>query len=166
MHSMADRLAPTIGHTETEYYRNSKKMGQVCEKDGGYWDSNTEMTARAFAVYVMDKLPGRSDYLVGHAECAVNIVFDKEGNPEILRAYPQGDERKVINAVFDEIIADLKLQKYLIHDDRLLSEHNRRAFGIYGWPAQELKRDDSKKERLQKFRENKKMTEMDIDKTM
>lgn len=166
MHSMADRLAPTIGHTETEYYRNSKKMGQVCEKDGGYWDSNTEMTARAFAVYVMDKLPGRSDYLVGHAECAVNIVFDKEGNPEILRAYPQGDERKAINAVFDEIIADLKLQKYLIHDDRPLSEQNRRAFGIDGWPAQELKRDDSKKERLQKFRENKKMAEMDIEMTM
>ena len=30
------------GGQETDYYRNSVKMGKECEKDGGYWDSNSE----------------------------------------------------------------------------------------------------------------------------
>ena len=35
------------------------------------------------------------------------------------RAYPQGEERKAINEAFDKIVAELKLQKYLTHDDRI-----------------------------------------------
>ena len=57
LHGMQEHETPTVGRTETDYYRNSKQMGKECEKDGGYWDSNVEMTARAFACYVMDKLP-------------------------------------------------------------------------------------------------------------
>lgn len=106
------------GKTRTDYYQNSIRMGKECEKDGGYWDSNVELTARAFATYILDKLPERSDYLAGHAECALTIVFDKDGNSEILRAYPQGEERKAINAAFDEVIADLKLQHTLTHADK------------------------------------------------
>ena len=117
--SIAGQTEPPAARMETDYYRNSKKMGQECEKDGGYWESNTEMTARAFACYVMDKLrPERSDYLCGHAECAVTFVTDKDGNIDILKAYPQGEERKVINAVFDEIVADLKLEQIFTHSDR------------------------------------------------
>ena len=63
-----------IGRVETDFYRNSVRMAAECERDGGYWDSNTEMTARAFACYVKDKLPYPSDYLVGHADCAVTTV--------------------------------------------------------------------------------------------
>lgn len=122
MHSMDERTEPTIARTHTEYYINSKKMSEVCEKDGGYWESNIEMTARAFATYVMDKLPGKSDYLIGHAECAVDITFDEDGTAHILKAYPEGEERKAINAVFDEIVAELKLQHYLSHDDRAQPE--------------------------------------------
>ncbi len=109
--SMAEKAGaePTIGKTKTDYYLASIKMGTISEKDGGYWDSNTEMTARAFATYVMDRLPGRSDYLAGHAECAVGLTFDKDGNPEIVKAFPEGAEREAINAVFDEIVAALKL---------------------------------------------------------
>ena len=92
-------------------------MGHEYEKDGGYWDSNAEMTARAFACYIMDKLPYQSDYLVGHAESAVNFAVGENGETEILRAYPQGEERKAINAVFDEIVSDLKLQHILTHEN-------------------------------------------------
>lgn len=114
--SAKEQDAPVIGRTQTDYYRNSRQMGKECEKDGGYWDSDVEMTARAFACYVMDKLePERSDYLCGHAECAITLVFDKEGHSEILKAYPQGEERKAINAVFDEIVADLKREQILTH---------------------------------------------------
>ena len=50
-------------------------MGQECEKDGGYWESNTEMTARAFACYIKDKLaPEISDYLAGHADSAATFA--------------------------------------------------------------------------------------------
>lgn len=117
LHGMQEQKTPQIGRTETDYYRNSVKMGKECEKDGGYWDSNVEMTARAFACYIKDKLPYTSDYLAGHAECAMTLVTDKSGNTELLRAYPQGEERKAINAVFDEIVADLKLQHLLTHED-------------------------------------------------
>ena len=117
LHGMQEQETPQIGRTETDYYRNSMKMGKECEKDGGYWDSNVEMTARAFACYVKDTLPYASDYLTGHAECALTFVTDKSGNTELLRAYPQGEERKAINAVFDEIVADLKLQHILTHED-------------------------------------------------
>ncbi len=106
---------PTAVKVETDFYRDSKKMGKEHEKDGGYWDSDVEMSARAFACYVMDKLPYRSDYLVGHAESAVDMVSAKNGELEIVKAFPQGEERKAINAVFDEIISDLKRQKILTH---------------------------------------------------
>lgn len=102
---------------QTDFYRNSQQMAQKYEKDGGYWDSNVEMTARAFACYVMDKLPYRSDYLAGHAENAVGLSSDGEGNMSVIKAFPQGEERKAINAVFDEIIADLKLQHILTHEE-------------------------------------------------
>lgn len=106
-----------IDRVNTDYFTNSQRMGKECEKDGGYWESNTEMTARAFATYIMDKLPGRSDYLAGHAECAITFVTGKDGKTEILRAYPQGEERKAINAVFDDMIEDLKQRQILSAGD-------------------------------------------------
>ena len=113
---------PVIGRVPTEYYKNSIRMGKIFEKDNGYWDCNTELTARAFATYTMDTLTGRSDYLTGHAECAIIIDNDRDGNMSILKAYPQGEERRAINAVFDEIVADLKLKNYLSHDENTLPE--------------------------------------------
>lgn len=118
LHGIAKQPQPKIGRTYTDYYLASKEMGTVCEKDGGYWESNTELTARAFATYLMDRIPGRSDYLVGHAECAVGLSTDKDGNVKIIKAYPQAEERQAINAVFDELFAELKNQQYLTHEIR------------------------------------------------
>ncbi len=117
---MQAQEAPQIGRVETDFYRNSVRMGKECEKDGGYWDSNTEMTARAFACYIKDKLPYSSDYLAGHADCAVTFVTDKSGEMAVLKAFPEGAERKAINAVFDEIVADLKREQILTHSDETL----------------------------------------------
>ena len=102
------------------FYKKFHADGKECEKDGGYWDSNVEMTARAFACYIKDKLPYRSDYLAGHADCAVTFVTGKDGTTEVLKAYPEGEERRAINAVFDEIVADLKLQHILTHEETTL----------------------------------------------
>jgi len=109
--SAENTKAPAL-RIETDYFRDSKEMGKVCVKDGSYWDSNIELTARAFAAYILDKLPNRSDYLAGHAECAIAHTADKDGNARLIRAYPQDAERTAINAVFDEIFADLRAQNY------------------------------------------------------
>ena len=115
---MQDQEPPQIGRVETDFYKNSVRMGKECEKDGGYWESNTEMTARAFACYIKDKLsPEISDYLAGHADSAAAFVTGKDGKMEILKAFPEGEERKAINAVFDEVFADLKRQHFLTHSD-------------------------------------------------
>ena len=95
-------------------------MGKECEKDGGYWDSNTEMTARAFACYIKDKLPYASDYLVGHADSAVTLITDGNGKMDVLKAFPEGEERKAINAVFDEVMAELKREQILTHAETTL----------------------------------------------
>ena len=75
------------------------------------------MTARAFACYVKDRLPYQSDYLAGHADCALTLVADRDGKMDVLKAFPEGEERRAINAVFDEIVADLKLQHILTHQE-------------------------------------------------
>lgn len=107
---------PLLRNVETDYLRNSRRMAEHCGKDGDYWDSAVEMSARAFACYVMDKLqPQRSDYLCGHAECAINMAINKDGTAELIKAFPQGEERKAINAVFDELIAELKREQLLTH---------------------------------------------------
>ena len=120
LHGVQEQETPQIGRTETDYYRSSVRMGKECEKDGGYWDSNVEMTARAFACYIKDKLPYQSDYLAGHADCAVTLVAGKDGKMEVLKAYPEGEERKAINAVFDEMMAELKREQILTHSETTL----------------------------------------------
>ena len=108
---------PQIGRTETDFYRNSVRMGKECEKDGGYWDSNVEMTARAFACYIKDKLPYTSDYLAGHADCALTLVSGKDGEMEVLKAFPVGKNAVRSTLFFDEIIQDLKREQLLTHAD-------------------------------------------------
>ena len=112
---MQAQEAPQIGRVETDFYRNSVRMGKECEKDGGYWNSNVEMTARAFACYIKDKLPYASDYLAGHADCALTLAAGKNGEMEVIKVFPEGGERRAINAVFDEIILDLKREQILTH---------------------------------------------------
>ena len=85
-----------IRYTQTDYFKNSKKMDSIYQKDGDYWVCNKELTARAFACYIKDKLNYKSDYLVGQAESAISLDSDSEGNPIIIKAYPEGEERKAI----------------------------------------------------------------------
>ena len=117
MRNLQDETEPVIGRVPTDYYKNSQRMGNTTEKDGGYWDSEVEMTARAFACYVKDKLGYQSDYLVGHAESCVGLETDKNGVVEVIKAYPQGEERKAINAAFDNLIAELKKELVFTHNE-------------------------------------------------
>lgn len=106
---------------ETDYYQNSKAMDGVHSKeDKGYWGSNIEMFARAFACYIQDKLsPNRSDYLCGHAESCCDTIVGNDGRIKsgLLKAYPEGEERKIINKCFDKLMEIAK-------DKGLFAEYN------------------------------------------
>ena len=99
---------------ETDFYKNSKSFDDVHSKTShGYWQSTIEMFARCFACYVKDKLDNRSDYLCGHAHSDISI----NNNDEIIKAFPEGEERTIINEKIDNLIEILK-QKSLLHDCR------------------------------------------------
>lgn len=117
MRDIHNQTEPVIGRVQTDYYKSSKKMGSIAERDGSYWESEVEMTARAFACYIKDKLPYQSDYLVGHAESCVGLYTDKDGNTQVVKAYPEGEERKAINAAFDNLIAELKKELVFTHTE-------------------------------------------------
>lgn len=91
----------------TDYHNNACELNKSAVRAGhGYWNSNSEMLARAFACYVKDKLAenGRSnDYLCGQAE--------QEGEKGSL-TYPVGLERKEINKAFDVLFEALRNEKF------------------------------------------------------
>ncbi|MBP3488793.1 MAG: hypothetical protein J6K53_10405 [Roseburia sp.] len=93
---------------QTEFYSNSVKFDSMYSKESkGYWHSDEEMFARAFACYVHDRLPWRSDYLCGHSESAVAFDTSKE-EPVIIKAIPEGKERERINQCFDRVFDEFR----------------------------------------------------------
>jgi len=103
--------APTVREM-TEYYRNSKRMDEIAQKDGGYWESAEEMLARAFATYIHDKTSGNNDYLSAHAEAMVAFDVGKDEEIYVLKAYPEGEERAKINKAFDVLFDAMKADGY------------------------------------------------------
>ena len=110
-------LIGTQKEIPTDFYLNSKKFDDVHSKtDHGYWQSASEMFARAFACYVNDKLKDmgeRSDYLCGHSDVAVSLSADRDGNLVVIKAFPEGEEREMINRNFDSLFEELKTMELL-----------------------------------------------------
>ena len=103
---------------KTDFYSNSIKFDDIYSKtENGYWQSKVEMFARAFACYVSDKLGYTSDYLCGHANLALDFVTNRDGELEIVKAFPEGEERKLINEKIDKLIEFLK-EKNILHDSK------------------------------------------------
>lgn len=79
---------------------------------GAYWSRPHEMFARAFEAYVQDKLEdaGRMNtYLVDGTRQRYGLVMQRKGKAsDPLEPYPQGDERKSINAAFDALVQAMK----------------------------------------------------------
>jgi hypothetical protein len=92
---------------ETQYYKDAKTIDyEIVGNDKGYWQSESEMFARAFACYVADKAYEKGiicDYLTGHADSIAIPQGEK-----VVRAFPVGDERKEINKAFDVLINKYK----------------------------------------------------------
>lgn len=109
--SVIHALCLNENHGITKYYSDSSTFGEMFNASGhGYWTSNEELFARAFACYVKDKLSGRNDYLVGHAD-----VGKAEHQGKTIYVYPVGEERKQFDQKMDEMIHGLKEIGFL-HD--------------------------------------------------
>lgn len=91
---------------KTEFYKNAIEIDANYSKSKhGYWQSNVEMFARAFACYVHDKLGYQSDYLCGHAYSGMEN--------EKVTPYPRGKEMEDISHCFDDLFEELKQKEYL-----------------------------------------------------
>lgn len=89
---------------KTDFYRGSLLFDTGFKKDTyGAWSSNTEMFARAFSCYVKDTLGYESDYLIAHADA---FIFEFEDQRAC--AIPQGEEREILNELFDLFVYQLK----------------------------------------------------------
>lgn len=101
---------------KTKFHEDAIAISQNYAKDGGYWDSNCEMLARAFASYIADKTGQANGYLSGHAYGAVPVVKGgRDSKIEIAYIYPHdAEERKVINNAFDKFFSAAK-EDGLIH---------------------------------------------------
>ncbi len=103
---------------ETDFYKNSIKFDEIYAKSGhDYWSTTIEMFARSFACYVSDKLGYKSDYLCGHANLAIGSIQNKNNEPEVIKAFPEGKERQLINEKIDKLIDFLK-EKNILHDNK------------------------------------------------
>lgn len=103
---------------ETDFYKNSIKFDEIYAKSGhDYWSTTIEMFARSFACYVSDKLGYKSDYLCGHANLAIGSIQNKNNEPEVIKAFPEGEERQLINEKIDKLIDFLK-EKNILHDNK------------------------------------------------
>jgi len=93
---------PTHQIVSTDYWKEADKLSG---KSGEYWKRPLELLARATESYVFDKLKAAkhsSDYLVHSVEPTRYAGEAYKGNP-----YPAGQERKVINALLDRVMAAL-----------------------------------------------------------
>ena len=96
-----NRLIVDSGKTGSQFLSDAFDLDENGEhKD--YWSTTHEMAARAFSAYIEDTLAeqGRkNDYLA----YAADNKFYPDGNP-----YPEGEERKRINAAFKQLFEVIK----------------------------------------------------------
>ena len=103
-----DKVGQTItldtGEPVSSFYAESKRLD--AGKSKPYWSTTLEMSARAFQAYLEDSLKDqdrRNDYLSFGANN--DLYGDRH------KAYPAGEERKRINAVFKRLFATIKDQR-------------------------------------------------------
>lgn len=88
----------------TDFLRGSIEFDRSFRRSAyGNWSSRLEMFARAFACYVKDVLDYPSDYLMGYADVYV-FEFENQG----YSAIPQGEEREILDELFDMLVYRLK----------------------------------------------------------
>jgi 3-methyladenine DNA glycosylase AlkC len=100
-------LLLSIDPTDSDFAKSAKVLGAK------YWGSSAELFARAFESYVEDKLSSsgrKSTYLVDGT--TINYPTNKEVILDV-QPYPQGDERKAMNAEFDKLMEMMRSSGHL-----------------------------------------------------
>lgn len=125
----------TNARTATDFYKNSKRFDKIHSKENnaGYWASDEEMMARAFACYVSDKLAAngmRSDYLSGSSELAVSFDTTPDDQVVVIKAIPEGEERAKLNEDFDALIEALKNKGVLLASAPATEEYAVTSYSI------------------------------------
>lgn len=90
----------------TQFHDDAIAISKTYAKDGGYWDSNCEMLARAFAAYITDRTNSGNDYLSGHSEGALPVVAGTSA--DIAYIMPRGEDRLRIANAFTELFEAAK----------------------------------------------------------
>ena len=88
----------TIDGKTTNFYKDARTCEDEYRCKVGYWNSEKEMFARAFACYVKDKCEEKgikNDFLYGNCDTSEYT-------------YPKGNERVAYKHMFDEMIDELK----------------------------------------------------------
>lgn len=107
---------PQLRTIHTDFYKNANLL------DGGkqkpYWSTPHELFARAFEMYVADKIAekgGENNYLVAAWKLAESAdVTDpllKSIIAEADKRYPRNGEREAINKAFDTLFAEIKTKE-------------------------------------------------------
>lgn len=105
--------APETEKQMTKFYQDAKDIDTRYAKNGGYWQSITEMSARAFEAYVKDRLGYKSDYLCAHADATLTIPGKGDNAEHKVSIAPLGEEREAINANFDRVFEALRNMEIL-----------------------------------------------------
>lgn len=94
----------------TDFRRNARQLDG--KKKDPYWATRLEMFARAFEMYVLEKLQ------VGNAKNDYLTAAWKNLGPEVghvgieaAKRYPQGEERATINEAFDQLVAAIEARE-------------------------------------------------------
>jgi hypothetical protein len=107
---------PKLRDIHTQFYQEAASLDSG--KQNPYWTTPHELFARAFEMYVADKLADadqRNDYLVAAWKLAEEVDTGDDMLNEILKEakkrYPQGDERKKINEAFDVLFKEIQTKE-------------------------------------------------------
>lgn len=112
--AMKFKTSPNGEKIKTDFLINAQELdgeystsgNQKGSTEKGYWSSDVELFARAFACYTKDKLSElgmKNDYLCGHAEM-------------MPQCYPHGAEREAINQAIDKVFVQLR-ERGLMHEN-------------------------------------------------
>lgn len=101
---------------KTDFLKGSIELDSQYAAGGhGYFSSDCEMLARAFACYVEDKMRDldiKSDYLSNHADTYCDAI-------------PKGEERKMINEKFEAFFEELRERGILHKRDEVFEKDTR-----------------------------------------
>lgn len=104
-YSSLNEIVKILRDRKSKYYQDSLQFDKAERRNKRYWSSTPEMFARAFSCYIIDKLESmglQDDYLATEPQYLIS-EYDAVYSPN-----PVGNERAILNKLFDDLIAELK----------------------------------------------------------